>query len=170
MATTLKRRGRSPGRPPLGRERHLFNPTVEQHLLDALSEQAATVGMPLATYMGHVLAAAHDYHGQYLQELSVLPSPVTADELHERTDAIGREQCIPVSGNRRPKSFKADVDLAAKIAARCDELDVAYSDYVRAVFREATGHTHTPMPEQLAMVDFPGPRGSSQEVGLRRAG
>lgn len=170
MATAMLRKRSKGGRRPSGRVRHMFNPSVEQHVYEELAHQADELSMPLSTYIEHLLAEAHDYHGQYLRSLSVLPAPLTVEELKERTQSIGRDECVPVKGERRYKSFKADEELAVKIAARCDELDAQYADYLRAVFRVATGYADGPTQEQLSMVDVPRSRKGGGEVELQRTG
>lgn len=170
MATTLLARRGGGGRPRRNRVRHAFNPRLEVAVYDELARQAAELDMSMAGYIEHLLAEAHDYHGQYIQELSVLPAPLTAQELRERTAQISRDRCVPIAGERRRKSFLVDEELAVKIAARCDELDAQYADYLRVVFREATGFADKPIPEQLSIVDVGDVRQPSREVGLRRAG
>lgn len=170
MATSMLKRRGAGGRPPLNRARHAFNPRVELPLYEELAHQADEARVPLSTYMECLLAEAHDYHGEYLRDLSVMHTPVTADELKERTARIAPEQCVPLSGENRRKSFKADEELAIRIAARCDELNTQYAEYIRAVFREATGYADKPLHQQPTMVDVPRQPRDTEEVGLKATG
>lgn len=170
MATSMLKRRGSGGRPRLNRARHAFNPRVEIPVYEELAHQADESGIPLSTYLECLLAEAHDYHGEYLRDLSVLPISLTAEELKERTAAIGSENCLPLAGDHRRKSFKADEELAIRIAARCDELNTQYAEYLRAVFREATGYAGKPVHEQPTMVEVPRTARATQGVELKKTG
>lgn len=146
-----RRRIRSGGRPPLNRDRYAFNPRVETDVLDILREQADSAQMQLAPYMELLVAEAHGYHGEYLQLLTQLPSAVPAEELRRRTTDLTADECTPVPHDNARKWFQVDRPLADQVQRRCEELDAAYADYLRAIFREATGRTATnPRHDQLA--------------------
>lgn len=149
MAAT-KRRGVG-GRPRLNRDRHTFNPTVEVELVELLSDQAATVQMQLAPYMELLVAEAHGYHGEYLAQLSALPARVSAHELRESVSGLSADALHPIAAPGVRKTVRLDRPLAEEVQRRCDELDAQYADYLRAIFREATGRTATnPRHDQLA--------------------
>lgn len=150
-AMAVRNRHRGGGRPRLNRERHAFNPSVESDVLDILRDQADSAQMQLAPYMELLVAEAHGYHGEYLQILTQLPTAVPAEELRRRAAELTPDECTPVPVGHPRKWFKVDKPLADEVQRRCDELDAAYADYLRAIFREATGRTATtPRPDQLA--------------------
>ncbi len=142
-----ERRGKSPGRPRLNRERRAFTSQCEVELLDVLQEQADAVGLRLGTYIELLLSQVHDYHGQYLADVRApLPTAIPVNQLRERADAVVTD---PSRGAYRPGQYKirtirTDVPLGDRIEQRCRALDVAYSDYLRALLREAAGF---PSPE-----------------------
>lgn len=139
------------GRPRLNRERHVYNPRVETDVLDILRDQADSAQMQLAPYMELLVAEAHGYHGEYLQILTQLPTAVPGDELRRRAAELTRDEVVPVAHDNTRKCFKVDKPLADEVQRRCAELDAAYADYLRAIFREATGRTATtPRHDQMA--------------------
>lgn len=166
MTTLATASKRSAGRPRLDRDRHIYCPAVEYELLEDLAEQADAVGVGICTYLEHLVSEAHDYHGQYLRELSALPRVVDPARLRATADDMTPEQCRPTSGPAKRQPVRLDRELADHVNQRCAELDVAYAHYLRAIFREAAGRT-TPSPrhDQLAVeIDSRG------EVRLPKAG
>lgn len=150
--TRSRRHVQGGGRPRLDRDRHLFYPVVEVDLIHELKEQAGAVQMKFAPYLELLLAEAHDYHGQYLQELATLPAAVQAPELRTKTAALDQAACVPLGGPGVRATIRVDRPLADQITRRCEELDALYAEYLRAIFREAAGRTgHFAQHHQLAV-------------------
>lgn len=147
------KRVRAGGRPRLNRDRHHYNPRIERDVDDILRRQAEAAGMAYASYLELLISEAHDYHGQYLRELSVLPAAIQADELRRRTAAIESEDCQPISrkGESVRHRFAVDRPVANQIEARCDELSAMFTDYIRAIFREAAGNPRPVTHDQLSL-------------------
>lgn len=126
------------GRPRLDRDRHVYQPALERPLVRDM--EAAAAGLPISAYLESVISDAHDYHGPYLPT-TPLSLAVGHDELRARTAAIERSGDLGPVGPAEYRTVRLDRPLANQINARCDELDIAYSDYLRAVLRIAHGHT-----------------------------
>lgn len=129
------------GRPPLGRDVHTWNPSFDPGLLTTLKSQATSLGVSYGGYMLLVLAEAHDWHGQHLPDIEhPLPIGISVEELRTRTRSLTSADCRRAT--RGPSArfpVRADRELADLVNARARELDVLYSEYIRAVFREAAG-------------------------------
>lgn len=114
-------------------------------MLDGLKRQAEAIHSPLATYMERVVALAHGFDSPFLPDPQLLPLPIAAKprELQQLTDRIGEHDCIDLQPGvgRGTTKIQLDRALADRINARCDELDVAYTAYLRAVLRPAAGFT-----------------------------
>ena len=138
-----KRTGRPRG--GSGRERHTYIPLLEAPVLDGLKRQAQEIHSPLATYMERVIALAHGFDSPFLPDPQLLPLPIAAEpeDLQRQTERISEDDCIDLwpGVDRATASFHLDRALADRINARCDELDVAYAAYLRAVLRPAAGFT-----------------------------
>lgn len=156
------------GRPPLHRSTVSFNPALEQRALEGLARQAGAAQLALSTYLEQLVAAAHGYTGAHLQSLHVLPAVVSAHTLRERTDALTPEDVIPYALPGRTKSFRVDEDLAVIVKTRAAGLDITYADYLRCIFREATGLTVPRAYQQHALLYAP-PRATAraQDEGVR---
>lgn len=152
--TTLKKRG-SGGRPPLNRDRHTYRPRLDLDVAEALSDQASRMGLQMGTYLEHVLAAAHGYHGPYMQNLDApLPIALPLARLRRRTRAITRDHCRSASSVNVLKPIRVDLPLANEIQERCEALgDVAYSDYIRAILDLAVGRTASSRGVQATLSD-----------------
>ncbi|WP_313536136.1 hypothetical protein [Arsenicicoccus bolidensis] len=141
-------RRRSPGRPRLNRDLRQFVTRFEPDLLDALQLQADAVHLSLSSYLVLLLAQVHDYHGQYLAEVEApLPTAVTVDDLRRTVPYLPmdpRRTSVRVGEQQYTKTLRVDRPLADQIDHRCRELDLAYSEYFRGLFREAAGF---PSPE-----------------------
>lgn len=133
------------GRRPVGRERYDYYPALERPVADSLREQAAAASSPLATYLERVLALAHNYNSKFLPDPELWPLPIAAapEQLQELTEHINEQDCLdmPTGLGGATVRFRLDRPLADRINARCDELDVAYAAYFRAVLRPAAGFT-----------------------------
>lgn len=152
--TALKTRPRV-GRPPLHRSTVSFNPAVETTLLLELRRQADTTALALSTYLEQLVAAAHGYTGEHLQTLHVLPTAVPADELRSRVAGLTEADAIGYTHPGRTKSFRVDAALADIVRTRAAELDITYADYLRCIFREATGLTVRRAHQQLGLLSVP---------------
>lgn len=131
------------GRPRLGRERYAYGSRLEETVYATLFEQASRVQVTFGSYLERVVALAHDYTGPFLPppDLTPLPIALTVADLQERTETITAADCSPVTpGARSSVGFmRVDRELADRINARCDQLDVDYAAYLRAVLRTAAG-------------------------------
>lgn len=138
-----RRRSRG-GRPPLHRDRHTYKPSLELPLVRDMSKAAAAAfgDMPFSMYAELVVSVAHGYHGPYLPDVGELPIAVERDELQRRTAGITWDAIRPGAvGPAEPHTIRLDRELADQINLRCEEMDLAYSDYLRVVLRTAHGHT-----------------------------
>lgn len=136
------------GRPPLHRDRHTYKPRLELPLVRDMAEASARAfgDMPFSVYAELVISVAHSYDGPYLPDVPVLPIAVERSELQRRTAKITWVAVRPGAvGPAEPHTIRLDRVLADRINLRCEDLDLAYSDYLRVVLRIAHGHT----PESL---------------------
>lgn len=137
---------------------------MERDVDHILRGQAQTAGMTYAAYLELLISEAHDYHGQYLQELSVLPAAIQADELRLRTASIRPSDCRGIGSDRAGRAIiRVDRPVANLIEARCDDLDAQFSEYLRAILREAAGNPQPVTHSQLSLSL------EGQEGGLARA-
>lgn len=152
MNDMARKRVRVGGRPALNRDRHAFNPFMERDVDEILREQADTAGMTYAAYLELLVSEAHDYRGQYLRELSILPAAVQAEELRRRTAALTSQDCRGIGPDRAGRAtVRVDRPVANTIEKRCDELDVQFSEYLRAIFSEAAGNPKPSNHDQLSL-------------------
>lgn len=153
------------GRPPLGRDVHTWNPSFDAPLLTTLKEQATSLGISYGGYLLLVLAEAHDWHGQHLPDIEhPLPIGISVEELRARTQALTANDCRRTP--RGPSSrfpVRADRELADLVNARARELDVLYSEYIRAIFREAAGDGVHKRSYQDPLLDIPKQRTRREE-------
>lgn len=152
--SALKTRPRV-GRPPLHRSTTMFNPAVELAILTALGSQAQSTRLALSTYLEQLVAAGHDYTGEHLRELHVLPTAVPLGELQARVAAITEVDVVPFAHPGRTKSFRVDEALADIVKARSAELGVSYADYLRCIFRVATGRSVRRAHQQPLLLPVP---------------
>lgn len=143
------------GRPPLHRSTVSFNPAIETTLLVELRRQANTTALALSTYLEQLVAAAHGYTGEHLHMLHVLPTAVPADELRTRVAALTEADAIGYTHPGRTKSFRVDEPLADIVRTRAAELGITYADYLRCIFREATGLTVRRAHQQPGLLSVP---------------
>lgn len=155
MATSAsKKRG---GRPPLHRDRHTYRPRLDVDLVTTLQKQADDVGLKFCTYLEHVLAGAHAYHGAYMQDLDTpLPTALPLARLRRRTRTLSSADCPSAGTDNVLKPIRVDRPLANQIEARCSELGgIPYSDYIRGVLDLAAGRhlpgqgIQTPLSDEL---------------------
>jgi len=118
---------------------------LESPVRDALARQARDLHSPFATYVERVISLAHGFTSPFLPDPQLFPLPIvsTPDELRRHTSAIDVHECVPLTPGVDNAKAKVTLDreLADRINARCEELDVAYSAYLRAVLRPAAGYT-----------------------------
>lgn len=138
---TVQQPERRRGRPRRDPQRISTNAWMEMALLEDLTSQADKVGVALLTYIEIVLAEAHGYSGTYIPEIDLLPTPITADALRERTAAITPADCLPPGRPNRRQPMKLEEPLRELVLQSAMDLEVDHSSYVRAVLREAAGHT-----------------------------
>ncbi len=136
-------------RAPRSIPRSIFHPRLEFELVEDLRAQAAQVGMPLATYMEHVVAEAFAYDGPYLAGTNVLPENVAAEQLRRRASKLTRQKCTPPRHPNATYGIRLDQPLAEDVRTQADRLGVAYTSYLRAVLRVSAGHSATQGSGQL---------------------
>lgn len=153
------------GRPPLGRDLHQWNPSLPVRLVNLFKAQATSLGVSYGVYLRQILAEAHGWHGEHLPDIEhPLPIGIPVEELRARTQALTSAACR--RSTRGPSSrypVRADRELADIVNARARELDVLYSEYVRAVFREAAGEGAQERTFQDALLDLPQRRTRREE-------
>lgn len=170
MATSTVPRRRRPraagGRPRLGRERHHYLPRVSTELAARLEQQAQSMGMPTASYLEVLVCAVHDTWTTFVQPPAVpLPTAMPVEEIQRAAAHFTDAQLYtPQAGAVVPRSVRVDQEVAAIIDARCDDYDVPYAEYLRAIFRLATG---LPSYQPLAAAQPRLPEGG--EAHLARA-
>lgn len=130
------------------------NVRLELALVADLEVQAERVDLRLMTYLEVVLAQALGYAGKYLPEVAVLPTPLSGDALRTRTRGLGASDCVPVRQDNHLQGVKVEEPLLEIIRARAVDLDVQYTAYMRAILREAAGHTLPGYGEQPALDDL----------------
>lgn len=137
-----------------------WNVRIESGLLADIKKQAEEVHLPFATYVEYILAQAHSYDGQYLPKVTAaLKTAQPMDRIREKVAALTADDCVNVGKENTMKPIKLEEPLHDLIGERCRrELDVAYSAYIRAVLREAAGHTLPGHGEQPALDDLTVPR------------
>lgn len=141
--------GRPRGRPRLNVDYHVYNPALERPLVEELQRQADTVGLALAPYMDLLVSEAHEYHSDYLPELTAeLPIRISMDELRRTTALLATEDCTPVLNPNQRRRVRLERPLANRIDRRCRELDVEYTFYLRTILRHAAG-----MPDGRARAE-----------------
>lgn len=153
------------GRPSLNRDLHQWNPRLELALDAQLRGQADFLGVSYSGYLLLVLAEAHAWHGPYLPEVRhPLPIAVSADELRSRTSELTTDDCLHgPTGPTARRPIRADRELADQINTRARALDVGYTDYIRAVLREAAGGALPQHGFQESLLDLPLPRARREE-------
>lgn len=146
-----RRRSRTPGRPRTGRVRRPFGVQYPQVLVDAMEEQAAEAGMRLSRYLELVVCSVHDIWTPFVQPpVAPLPLAIPMDSLRYKASHFTPEDLdVPAGGDVVAKFFRVDEAVAVSIDQRCDDYDVTYANYLRAVFRLATG-LPTPQPPAAA--------------------
>ena len=142
------------------------NARLDLPIVRTLEDQAEEVDLKLLTYIEVVLAAAHGYSGKYLPEVDLLPTPLSPEELQERTMHLTSEDCVDVSRDNELKSLKVEQPLLDLIKETASRLGGAYSAYIRAVLREAAGLRLPGRGIQASLEEIALPRGGGQ---LRRA-
>lgn len=133
------------------------NARIDLPIVHVLETQADDLGLPLLTYIEVVLAAAHDYTGKRLPEMQKIPlTPITAKTLQLRTSSLTPQDCVEVSRDNKMQPLKIEEPLLDHIRARAKELGgVAYTAYIRAVLRVATGKDLPGRGEQPSLRDLP---------------
>lgn len=134
-----RRTGSPGGRPRLDRNRHVYGPTFELVLIEELRERARVLELPLSRYCDAVLAMAHGFSSPYLPDLDgYLAVPVRG--LRAYADrGIRADHGIQNMGPSGRVHVRADEPLAAQMDQRCEQLDMSYADYLRAILRVAVG-------------------------------
>lgn len=137
-------------------------------MLEDLKRQAEAIHSPLSTYMERVVALAHGFDSPFLPDPQLLPLPMVAkpEELRRHTEHIDETQCVDLQPGvgRGAAKIQLDRALADRINARCDELDVAYAAYLRAVLRPAAGHTAASIRQLPVQDSFELDGGRSQQA------
>lgn len=133
------------------------NARLDMPIVRVLEKQAEATGMRLLTYIEVVLATAHGYSGEHLEVMKSVPrTPITADELRKRTATLTGADCVNVSRDNKMQPLKIEEPLLDQIKARSIELGgVAYSAYIRAILRVATGTELPGRGDQPLLADAP---------------
>lgn len=149
-----------------------WNVRIEAGLQAEIKRQAEKVGLAFATYVEYLLAQAHCYDGQYLPEVTAPEETAQPmGRIREKVAALTADDCVQVGKDNAMKPIKLEEPLHDLIEERCRrELGVAYSAYIRAVLREAAGHTLPGHGEQSALDDLTLPRRRRGGVQLQKVG
>lgn len=142
------------------------NARLDLPIVRTLGDQADEVGLKLLTYIEVVLAAAHGYEGKYLPQVALLPTPLTPQELQERTAHLTAAECVEVARDNKLQPLKVEEPLLDLIKSTAAEMHVNYSAYIRAILREASGLSLPGRGIQSSLDEIDMPRGGGQ---LRRA-
>jgi len=133
------------------------NARLDLPIVRVLEAQAEEAGMALLTYIEVVLATAHGYSGRHLPVMESVPrTPITAEQLRDRTRGLTAADCVDVSRENKMQPLKIEEPLLDEIKARSRELGgVAYSAYIRAILRVATGGRLPGRGDQPFLGDAP---------------
>lgn len=115
-----------------------------------LEAQAEDVGMPLSTYLEHVVAHAFRYTGPYLTPMDTLPTSLPLASLRRAVSRLDRHSCPGIKAGQSPYvTVKLDEPLAEPLREKARGFGVPYTDYLRGVLHLAAGFTTSGPSGQL---------------------
>lgn len=138
------------GRPRRSVPRVQSNIRIDAPVKRELEAQAQDAGMPLSTYLEHVVAHAFRYSGPYLTPMDTLPTSIPLTSLRRAVASLDRHSCPSVRVGQSPYvTVKLDEPLADPLRQRARGFGVPYTDYLRGVLHLAAGFTASGSSGQL---------------------
>lgn len=125
------------GRPRRERPATVFGITMEPALRAALDTRAQAVGETATSYARRLLAVAFDY-----QDVSESASLLQLEDRvnGELLNSVGRLDCRePMARDYKMLQIRVDEELGDRLRGWCDQIEVTYSSFVRALVRAALG-------------------------------
>lgn len=126
------------GRPKRSVRRVQANLRIDTRVHERLVSLAGDAGMPLATYLEHVVSQAHGYTGPYLS-MHTLPTSLPLAQLRRKVKALDRHMCPPAPPAGADPTVRVDAPLARALKERARGFGVPYNHYLRAVLHLAAG-------------------------------
>lgn len=136
------------GRPPRGRDRHVYMAPLETPLFELLEQVAAASGYTFSAVASIIVSDAYGAHSPWDPDLDYSTLDVDID----RARALAATPPVPfsgVGGSTHTVALRLDRELADHVNARCDEQAVAYGHEIRRIITAAFGMDR---PELLRFV------------------